>query len=82
MKTALEELIEVLKENDMLPLPYPHDIEEFLTKEQQQRAELIKSVSVESYDEGWENGNGANGIRGVEMTGTQFYNEVIKPKQL
>ena len=24
MKTALQELIDILKENDMLPLPYPY----------------------------------------------------------
>jgi len=48
---------------------------ELLTKEAEQRAELIKAVAVESYKQGlidwWSES---------EKKAEQYYNEVIKPK--
>ena len=53
MKTPLQELIEILKSEDMLPLPYPHDINELLEKEKQM---VVDAVNSNKGINGWKDG--------------------------
>jgi len=54
-----------------------------MSKEKEQREELIKEVCIESYKEGWKYGYNiakGNAIILKSSTAEQYYNEVIKPK--
>ena len=83
MKTALEELIEALENNpDGRYFLEQYWVEDLVTKDQEQRAELIKAVAVESYQDGINSvcEIESNGSKIVDCFAEQYYNEVIKPK--
>ena len=91
MKTPIEELIETLNRK---PLDWWQDsnvirnmvigeAEQLLTKEKEQREELIKEVCIKSYNEGYTQKSIEDlpkRSRDRFLDAEQYYNEVIKPK--
>jgi len=81
MKTALEELIEALENNaDGRYFLEQYWVKDLLTKEQEQRAELIKAVAVECYKASLPTARNAYEKNQDNLEAELYYNEVIKPK--